>query len=642
MSVKLIPIDFKGYELPVFKESKKGDWYEYGSERPYKNCYGDFLVKLLNESSKQSTIIDTKTRFIVGQGFVIDGNATFSEEAQIEAFLRMPGEDGKMNDLLTKVVKDKKVFGGFAMQIRVNSNMKIVSVDHLNFNDVRVGVEEGVYFYTSDWKARNPLDNEDFTTLKFYIIYYKEYRPDLGEYPMPDYIAAVPYLEADAEISNFTIQNIRNGLSTGYIVSFNNGQPSDEEMMEIEHRFKQYATGTDNAGKPLLSFTDQNSDHPQIIPIPIDGRNDQFLNLNNQITQEIYTAHSVTSPMLFGIKDNTGLGNNADELRPEQDILEQVFNEIINYNGLPKVLKILPIEPVSKPLSEATIVGAMTQEELRAKIGLPPAEAQVNKTAEALGLLSPLVATKVLDNMSAEEIRQIIGLTGDFVKRTETLKKVFQDADDEIDNMIFNQLKELGFNENDYEVLGTYQNEITCIEDAERFEKEILSKYNFALERVLTDSEKAVLSILIDTPSTPTTEIAKAMEISIEETNEIIQELQNIGALDVNFEPTKDAKESIQKPTEEIVVAYKYAKRPDASGSALIPTSRDFCIQMMSYSVAGRLYTLDQLKLLRNDFNQTGIDIFTKRGGWYTIPGTNRHRPFCRHIWQQQVIRKKR
>ena len=45
-------------------------------------------------------------------------------------------------------------------------------------------------------------------------IYYKEYRPDLGEYPMPDYIAAVPYLEADAEISNFTIQNIRNGLTT--------------------------------------------------------------------------------------------------------------------------------------------------------------------------------------------------------------------------------------------------------------------------------------------------------------------------------------------------------------------------------------------------------------------------------------------
>jgi hypothetical protein len=403
---------------------------------------------------------------------------------------------------------------------------------------------------------------------------------------MPDYIAAVPYLEADAEISNFTIQNIRNGLSTGYIISFNGGRPSEEEQMEIEQRFKSYATGTDNAGKPLLSFTDQEADHPQIIPIPIDGRNDQFLNLNNQITQEIYTAHSVTSPMLFGIKDNTGLGNNADELRtafeiysnvhiaPEQDILEQVFNEIINYNGLPKVLKILPIEPVSKPLSEAVAVSVMTQDEIREKIGLPPLQPQ---------------------------------------------ERVMMD--DQLDD----------------------QNEITCIEDAERFEKEILSKYNFALERVLTDSEKAVLSILIDTPSTPTTEIAKAMEISIEETNEIIQELQNIGALDVNFEPTQDAKESIQKPTEEIVVAYKYVERPDA-----LPLkggkSRPFCVKMLAYADAGRLYTLDQLKLLKNDFNDTGIDIFVKRGGYYTIPNIKpaRRRPFCRHIWEQVVIRKKR
>ena len=618
MSVKLIPINFKGYELPKFKESKKGDWYEYGTERPYKNCYGDFLVKLLNESSKQSTIIDTKTRFIVGQGFVIDGNATFTEKAYLEAFLRVPGEDGSMNDLLCKVVKDKKVFGGFAIHIRINANKKIASVDHLEFNNIRVGVNEGIYYYTSDWKARNPQDNEDFTELKLfpfsedietskdYIIYYKEYRPDLQEYPMPDYIAAVPYLEADAEISNFTIQNIRNGLSTGYLISFNNGQPSDEEMEDIERRFKDYATGTDNAGKPLLSFTDQNSDHPTILPIPIDGRNEQFLNLNTQITQEIYTAHSVTSPMLFGIKDNTGLGNNADELRtafeiysnlhiaPEQQIIENLFNEIVNFNGLPKVLRLQTIEPVSKPLSEAVAVSVMTQDEIREKIGLPPLE-------------------------PTERVMM----------------------DDQIDDMLFNQLQHLGFNANDYEVLDTYQNEITCIEDAERFEAEILSKHNFAIERVLTDLEKSVLSILIDTPSMPNNEIAKAMQISIGETNEIIQDLQNVGALDKNFKPTSEAKKSIQKPTEELIVAYKYVKRPDAQ-PLKGGKSRPFCVQMLTYADAGRLYTLDQLKLLKNDFNQSGIDIFTKRGGWYTLPYTDISRPFCRHIWQQQVIRKKR
>ena len=85
-------------------------------------------------------------------------------------------------------------------------------------------------------------------------------------------------------------------------------------MAEIERRFKGYATGADNAGKPLLSFTDQASDHPEIMPIPVNGQDERFINLNNQIREEIFTAHGITSPQLFGIKENSGLGNNADEI----------------------------------------------------------------------------------------------------------------------------------------------------------------------------------------------------------------------------------------------------------------------------------------------------------------------------------------
>ena len=310
--------------------------------------------------------------------------------------------------------------------------------------------------------------------------------------------------------------------------------------------------------------------------------------------------------MLFGIKDQTGLGNNADELRssadlyqnlhidPEQDLLNNLFNELLNYNGLPKCLHIQKIEPIQKELSEAVVVGVMTQDEIREKVGLPPLEA------------------------------------GQRVQ-----------MDDQLDDMIFAQLERTGFNSADYEILESINNEITNIKDAERFESDLLSKHNFALERALTDMEKAVLDMLIDNPSLPNNEIRKALEISLDDVNDIVQELQNIGALDVNFKPTQNAIDSIQKPDEEIFVAYKYVERPDA-----LPLkggqSRRFCRQMLAFAQAGRIYTLDQLKLLRNDFNQTGIDIFTKRGGWYTLPDTNIHRPFCRHIWQQQVLRKKR
>ena len=662
MSVKLIPLNFGGYELPEFKESKKGDWYEYGTERPYKNIYPDYLTKLYNESSKHNQIINSKVKFITGQGFVIDEKLTFTEKAYVNGFIRMPNDDESLDDLIGKLAKDKKVYGGFCLQVRMSKNNKIAAINHIDFADVRRGVDNDLYYYTEDWSARNPKNNEDFKILQQfpyddsasaetdYVIYYKEYRPDLGAYPLPDYVSAIPYLESDAEIANFTLQNIKNNLSAGYVISFNNGQPNEEEMREIERRFKDYATGSDNAGKPLLSFTDQASDHPQITPIPVNGQDERFINLNNQIREEIFTAHGITSPQLFGIKDNnSSMGNNADEIvvasqlyqnlqiDPEQKVFNELVNSILNYNGVNGTpVRIQKIEPVQRYFSETAILGAMTQNELREKIGLPQSEVETNKVAEAIGILSPLVATKVLDNMTIEEIRELIGLQGSISRTTESLKKEFTDVEDEI---LFNQLEATGLNIEDIETVQSFVKPITSLEDAKKFETELLKDYKFAIDRVLTGVEKSILDLLIDNPDMPITEIAEALQIQQAEVNNLIGELQNAGALDKDFKPTKDARESIQKPEDETFIVYKYSERPDAP--RVQTQSRPFCIRMMALSRTKR-YTLQQLELLTNDFGQSGIDIFTKRGGWYNNPNTGRTTPYCRHIWEMQIVRKKK
>ena len=663
MSVKLIPLNFGGYELPEFKESKKGDWYEYGTDRPYKNTYPDYLTKLYNESSKHNQIINSKVKFITGQGFVIDEKLTFTEKAYVNGFIKHPNEDENLDDLIGKLAKDKKVYGGFCLQVRMSKNNKIAAINHIDFADVRTGVDNDLYYYTDDWSARNPKNNDDFKVLQSfpynedakpdvdYVIYYKEYRPDLGAYPLPDYVSAIPYLESDAEIANFTLSNIKNNLSAGYIISFKNGQPNDEEMAEIERRFKGYATGADNAGKPLLSFTDQSSDHPEIMPIPVNGQDERFINLNNQIREEIFTAHGITSPQLFGIKQDggSGLGNNADEIAvasqlyqnlqidPEQKVFNELINSILNYNGVNgEPLRIQKIEPVQRYFSETAVLGAMTQNELREKIGLPQSEVETNKVAEAIGILSPLVATKVLDNMSIEEIRQLIGLTGSVSRTTESLKKEFTDVEDEI---LFNQLEATGIDIEEIETVQSFVKPITSLEDARQFETELLKDYKFAIDRVLTGVEKSILDLLIDNPNMPVTEIAEALQLQQSEVNDLISELQNAGALDNDFKPTEDAKQSIQRPEDETFIVYKYAERPDAP--AVQTQSRPFCIRMMALSRVKR-YTLQQLELLTNDFGQSGIDIFTKRGGWYNNPNTGQTTPYCRHIWEMQIVRKKK
>ena len=137
----------------------------------------------------------------------------------------------------------------------------------------------------------------------------------------------------------------------------------------------------------------------------------------------------------------------------------------------------------------------------------------------------------------------------------------------------------------------------------------------------------------------PITEIAQALNIEQSIVNDLLSELQNAGALNNDFEPTEDAKQSIQRPEDETFIVYKYAERPDAP--AVQTQSRPFCIRMMALSRVKR-YTLQQLELLTNDFGQSGIDIFTKRGGWYNNPSTGQTTPFCRHIWEMQIVRKKK
>ena len=182
-----------------------------------------------------------------------------------------------------------------------------------------------------------------------------------------------------------------------------------------------------------------------------------------------------------------------------------------------------------------------------------------------------------------------------------------------------------------------YQKEITCIADAKNFESEILQNFNFAINRVLTDLEKNVIDIIKDNPKIPLTEISKALNLPIDKVNETIQTLQDAKALDRNFEPTPEAEETIQEPAEETFIVYKYVERkgvPKAKSG-----SRPFCVKMLRLN---RFYTLPQLETLTNDFGQTGIDIFTKRGGWYHNPDTEKTTPFCRHIWEMQIVKRKK
>jgi hypothetical protein len=74
---------------------------------------------------------------------------------------------------------------------------------------------------------------------------------------------------------------------------------------------------------------------------------------------------------------------------------------------------------------------------------------------------------------------------------------------------------------------------------------------------------------------------------------------------------------------EEYKVRYKYVLNPDINGPALIPTSRDFCKELIRQN---KVFRVEDIENATNDFGQSPL---VYRGSWN-----------CRHVWQRIKYRK--
>ena len=704
---------FDAHKTPEFKEHRSKDWVLFGTDDEWKNRYPDYLIHLYNSSPKNNAIINKKCEYVKGQGVTSEGaGRTLEDKIAMGSYLAKI-EDSRVRERITL---DLILFGGFSSEMIYNKGGDKVEPYHIDFSNVRVSKqvwneesndwEKPKYYYTSDWSVRKPQDNPDFTEFecfdpnetmdksKRYLYYYKEYRPDLGTYPLPDYLASVPYIAADYEISNFTINNVKNGFSGGYLVNFYNGEPSEDQKRDIVANFDAVLHGTDNAGKSIKSFNEDKDSGVEITPLSANGQDDRYLNLNNTIRDEIYTGHGV-DPVIAGLKGDSGWSNNADEKRvaveewqnsyidSKQSIIEQFLTNVANFNGIKGRVEIIKKRPTAAQASENEIREILTIEERRERLGYPANKPEPKATyvkqskeedfesytdypkgatsnakralewadkngwgscgtdvgkqrANQLAKREPIsleTIKRAFSFLSRHEQNKDVpysegcgGLMydawgGDAMKRyaKAKIKKVE-------DEKLVQQFTNSGTPDGDLIFLDSRQVPILGTDDA--FSKEQEYKQEFA-----TSLEISILKLLIGGANP--VDIQKSLGISVEKYNESIVNLTEEGYLTDDGDITQSGEEEAKK--DEIFVVYKYAKRNDVSGSDIIDTTRDFCRDMVTQS-RFKSWTLDEIKLMNNGM---GLDVFTSRGGWRTIEGTNRHVPFCRHIWEQRLVRRR-
>ena len=300
---------------------------------------------------------------IYGKGLdATNSNKKPNEYAQMKSLFN--------NDCTRKLCYDLKLMGQCAIQIIYSKDRsKIVQLEHIPIETLRAEKcndkgEIEAYFYFSDWskyKRGNELKRiPAFGTSKegLEILYIKPYRAGFKYYSPVDYQGGTQYAELEEEISNFHLNNILNGLAPSMLINFNNGTPDPEQREMIERRIYEKFSGSSNAGKFILAFNDNPETAASIEPVQLSDAHQQYEFLSNESSKKIMVSHRIVSPMLFGIKDDTGLGNNADELKTAsilfdnlviksfQGLLIDAFDRILAYNEISLHLYFKTLQPL--------------------------------------------------------------------------------------------------------------------------------------------------------------------------------------------------------------------------------------------------------------------------------------------------------
>jgi len=356
-------VNLSGYQAPEVIEDDRKDWVLYTNGADGEDYFESLIEKYLG-SPTNACCINGITEMIYGRGLdALDSKEKPEMYAKMKLLLKP--------SCMRKLVNDYKLLGQGAVQVIYNkAKTKIVQVSHFPMETLRAEkAKKGkceAYYYHPKWSELKPSDKpkriptfgngSKSEAVELYI--FKPYKSGFYYYAPVDYNGCLQYAELEEEVANYHINNIQNGLQPSLLVNFNNGIPNEETQELIERKIYDKFSGSSNAGKFILTFNESQEDQATIDPIHLPDAHAQYQFLADESREKIMLGHRIVSPILLGIKDNTGFGNNAEELRTASIIMDNMvirpfqqqlidgLNDILAFNGIFLNLYFITLQPI--------------------------------------------------------------------------------------------------------------------------------------------------------------------------------------------------------------------------------------------------------------------------------------------------------
>lgn len=645
MSVKLV--NMASYSTPKIVESSAKEWVQYGED----NNYYQYLIDRYNGSAVNNAVITGISEMIYGQGLA----ATDASKKPLDfAKMKMIFND----ECLKKVCLDLKLLGQSAFNVVWNKGRtEVKKAKHIPIQNLRpekaVDGKINAYYYSDNWKEWRkdeyaPVRIECFdgsrksSDSQIFVI--NPYSPGFFYFSPVDYQGSLQWSEIDEEIGNYHLTNIQNGFAPSMMVNFNNGTPNAEEQRAIERKITQKFTST-NGKKFVLSFNDNQSTATTIDPIPISEASEQYKFLSEECTKKILVGHRVTSPMLFGIKDKTGLGNNAEEIktasqlfdntviRPKQNIVLNAISQILQTNNINLDIYFITLQPLE--FTEDVVgIDADTKEK---ETGV--------KMAKVATVITDNIELPLYDSIEeAEAEAKRLGGEGYHEHTIDGTVRYMPFVDHKQAKEVIEKLENVSCGcRNEEEEMFSKKDQRPFLND--EMSSNLLDELETYGEVNNSDDWDLVSEELVDTTEDDFHEFKTVSEIDTKTTNGMVEEIKRVQEMTGDYKECFDRlpKDSDAKPGDKskwgdkglYKVRYAYAKT--ASSSASSP-SRLFCTQMIMMSDSGIEFRYEDIKKMsragvNGDFAPRGrktYDLFAWKGG------VN-----CYHGWLRRIYFRK-
>ena len=375
------------------RKNKKKDYIFYGKD----NLFPDYLIDLADNCSIHRALLETKAKFIAGEGFSFEGDE--NQISQAESFL-----EGLKKDFLVKTAVDMAYFNGFYWQAKFVRGGDVAYLRNVDFSYVRSGKmdENGdisEYYFSPDWKfatKRNTFKPEDevyrpkpiaswessdrnLVRERGELVNGMSYSPGKLFYAEPSYLGALNYIEISNQIAEFHKNNLDNGMVGSMHIHLFEDLSDGEKRRKVEKSINNKFSGSENAGKVVVTWSTNPDMKTMVESIPVNDSHEMFTLLNGKVSEEIIMAHR-TPMALAGIKVATGLQSDDTlsrsnmeyyqntVIRPQQNVIEENLDKVLQRNGINVKTKIKPLKPIDILGSEELMSKVMTINEIRTNV----------------------------------------------------------------------------------------------------------------------------------------------------------------------------------------------------------------------------------------------------------------------------------